>query len=360
MVTGTNGKGSVASTLSAIATAAGLKVGLFTSPHLAWPTERYRVNDTDISWDQFERMGCRVLDAVAKSGMEVSHFEALTALGLCWFAENEVDLQILEVGLGAKRDATRAAQPTHVIVTGVAMDHAELIGPTLVDIANEKLAVCEPGVSSVVSLPASLRHMAPSCSLMGRDFRYRRTAEKLYVWSDGHRLELPKPTLFGPHQGKNTALASVMALKLGVNEEAIARGIQRVRWPARMEKISDTPPTWLDSAHNPQAVGMLLKTLDELNIQDGFSLVYGSHPKKDTAQIIRRLAARAGDVWCTTAPLLKPENDVYELLKGRPRVHVNANPLECLKAAQKLGRTVLVTGSIYLVGELMRQMEADA
>jgi dihydrofolate synthase/folylpolyglutamate synthase len=359
MVTGTNGKGSVASTLSAMATAAGLKVGLFTSPHLAWPTERYRVNDQDMNWAQFNAMGSRVLAVLDKGAIEASHFEALTALGLCWFAEEQVDLQILEVGLGARQDATRAASPSHVLVTGVAMDHAELLGPTLEDIAREKLAVCAPGLCNVVSLPKSLRHLAPDCWLLGRDFRFRRTRDRLFVWAKNQRFVLPRPRLLGPHQGKNAALAAVMGLRLGLNHEAIAAGIQKVRWRARMEKIADEPPTWLDSAHNLEAVNALLKTLDELGIEDGFSLVYASHPKKDSSRILPRLAQRAGEIWCTTAPRLSPESDLLSLLKGRRGVHADASPIACLRSAQQRGKTVLVTGSIYLAGELLRQLEAE-
>jgi folylpolyglutamate synthase/dihydropteroate synthase len=115
----------------------------------------------------------------------------------------------------------------------------------------------------------------------------------------------------------------------------------------------------LDSAHNLEAVNALLKTLDELGIEDGFSLVYASHPKKDSGRILRRLAQRAGEIWCTTAPRLSPESDLLPLLKGRRGVHADASPIACLRSAQQRGKTVLVTGSIYLAGKLLLQLEAE-
>ena len=358
IITGTNGKGSVAATLSAAARAAGVSAGLFTSPHLVRVEERFRIHDQDVTSDTFDRLASQVLDALDATGLPLTFFEAVTVIAFLLFRERAVDLQILEVGRGGGRDATAVARPTHAVVTGIARDHVNVLGRTLASIAREKLAVCVPGAAAVLSLPPAVRHLAPPGWLLGRDFRYRGTPTGLIVGGPFGRLELPLPRLLGPHQRHNAAVAAAAAVRLDLPRDAIATALRTVRWPARMQRLElPDPPTWLDGAHNLQAATALLRTLVPAGLTPGFALVYGSHPKKDTARILRRLAASAGPVFVTTAEGLLPPHEVAAHLAGRPDVTVVADPWEAVSAARATGRSTLVAGSLYLGGAVLAALE---
>lgn len=358
LITGTNGKGSVAATLSAISTSAGRRTGLFTSPHLVRVHERFRTQDTDIDDASFDRVGGRVLRAIRDSGIPLSFFEAMVTLAVLRFEEQGCEVQILEAGLGGRRDGTRPATPTHAVVTNVAMDHAKTLGPTLEHIAHEKLDICEPGARSVVSLPPRLRHLTPpNAWLVPRDVRHRRTSTGLRVHTPAATLTLPNPTLVGPHQRRNLALAAATATQMGFTEAEIAQGAARVRWPARMQRISTAPDTYLDGAHNPNAVAAILTTLTELGIPDGFTLVFGAHPRKNAAPMLRRYAPHAGTIITTTAPLLQPAADLAATLPDRPNVHPIPDCAEALSEARALGHPVLVTGSLYLAGAILAHID---
>ncbi len=354
VITGTNGKGSVAAHVSAAATAAGLRVGLFTSPHLVRVTERFRLNDEDMDWATFDALGDRLLKDMEESNVALSFFEALTSLALVHFAEEAVDLQILEVGLGGARDATAVVQPTHAVLTGLARDHMDVLGPTLRHIAEEKLAICRPAGDGVYALPPRLHHLCPKGALVGRDLRYRCTAQGMSVTLDGvGTMRLPAPTLPGVHQVRNVAVAAGIACKLGLPESAISMGIERVRWRARMERLSDDPPVWVDGAHNPAAVSSLIRSLPKVGLSPGFSLVFGAGPRKNIRAMAERLTPHAGTVWCTSVPCLLPADEVAAHYRGHHDVRVVADPHAALAAARELGRPVLVAGSLYLAGALL-------
>ena len=353
IVAGTNGKGSVASTLSAMARADGKRVGLFTSPHLIRVRERFRVDDTDATDEDFHRIGDQVLAAIRDSGIPLSFFEAMVAVSLLWNRERGVEVQILEAGLGGRRDGVRPTSPTHAVVTGVGFDHPKSLGPTLRHIAAEKLDVCEPGRGNVVNLPVKLRDMTPDCWLMTRDVRYRTLPDGLRVWTPERTVTTGRPVLAGGHQRANAAIAIAAAVRMGLSDHAIATGLQRVRWPARMQKIGDQPPTWLDGAHNLQAVGRLKKTLAEVGVGAGYTLVYGAHTRKNAPAMLRRLAENAGLVITTTAEHLYDPQELADSLAGRGRVLVEPDPGKAVQRAQAEGQPVLVTGSLYLAGAVL-------
>jgi len=192
------------------------------------------------------------------------------------------------------------------------------------------------------------------------DVTFRRTKTGLRVRHPEGVLNLPLPNLLGPHQRRNAAIAAAAATRLGFTEDQIADGITHVRWPGRMQRLGGAPETWLDGAHNPAAVARLIKTLAELNIQDGFTLVFGAHPFKNTRRLLTRLAARAGTVICTQAERLSPAKDLAALLPGRPDVHAQPDCREAVRQARALGRTTLVAGSLYLAGELLGRLETDS
>ncbi|MFT7624658.1 MAG: dihydrofolate synthase/folylpolyglutamate synthase [Myxococcota bacterium] len=359
LIVGTNGKGSVAATLSAITTSAGRKTGLFTSPHLTRVTERFRINDKDFSWADFDRVGGRVLDAIDKANIPLSFFEAMVTTALLGFEESGCTVGIIEAGLGGKRDGTRPIEPTHAVLTSLGLDHTKTLGPTLTHIAHEKLDVFSDGAKGIVALPPKLEHLTPPGAWRyNQEVRWRQRPDGgLTVYLPDHTLRLPAPALPGPHQRRNTALAAATAHRMGLTEAEIAEGVPKVRWPGRMQKLATGPDTWLDGAHNPQAVNRLLDTLTELNIEDGYTLVFGAHPFKNTRHLLNRLAARAGTVITTTAERLSPAAELAELLPDRPDVHVQPHVHKAVLAARRLGKPVLVAGSLYLAGALLGHLE---
>ena len=313
--------------------------------------------EVDIDADAFERHGARVLDAMASYDLPLTVFEALTALAFLWFAERRVDLAILEVGVGGATDATNVAPVTHSVVTGIAKDHTDVLGPTLAGIARAKLGVCRPGCPTVLVLPRPVRHLAPPGWLYGRDLSWRPTHEGLRVRGPFGAWDLPAPRLPGRHQYKNAAVAAAAAATLGFTQAEVAEGMCTVRWRARLERLPGEPATYVDGAHNPDGVAALLAALPAVGLGPGYTLVFGAHPKKDAGPMIRALAENAGDVVLTTAPLLQPPEGLAAHLEGRGRVRIAPDPGGALALARSLGRPVLVAGSLYLAGAVLASLE---
>src|SRR5687768_3734424 len=251
-IAGTNGKGSTAVMLDSISRAAGIRTGLYTSPHLVSITERIRIDGEEITREGFARHADTVRSAaenlLAQKQIEAlpTYFEHLTALALLAFRETGVDLAILETGLGGRLDSTTAANASIVGITQIAMDHEDYLGPTLTSIASEKAAVIRPGVTAVIAEqpPEALAVLLERCAAVGvqpsldpgRDF-YKQI-----------RLNLR-----GTHQIQNASVAIRLAEALSlhgfsISEEEIRVGLATAEHPGRLESI---PPFLLDGAHNP-------------------------------------------------------------------------------------------------------------
>ena len=358
IITGTNGKGSVAATLSAALKAAGVRAGLYTSPHLISVRERVRLGERDLTWAEFDALGARVLEVIDRTGTPASFFEALTAVAFLAMAEADVEVQVLEVGVGGARDATRAAEPTHVAVTQIALDHAALIGPTLADIAKEKLGVCAPKSLNVFAIPPRFARGAPPGWHLGKEVQFD-VGSRLRVQTPDADLELPLPRLAGAHQLRNAALAAALSVRLGLDEAAIGAGMEQIRWRARLERLPGSPETWLDGAHNPVGVAALIRALPTIGLAPGFTLVFGAHPKKDAGPMLRRLAELAGEVVLTSAPLLRAARTLVGALPGRRGVSVVEDPAEAVARARSLGEPVLIAGSLYLAGAILAGLEGS-
>jgi len=274
LIAGTNGKGSTAATLASILTAAGVRTGLYTSPHLERPNERIRVDGAEIGDDEFARLFFRVSDVAqelvenARLPQHPSFFETLTAQAFLYFAENRVELAVLEVGMGGRLDATNVVEPLLAIVTDISLDHMEWLGSTIRAIAREKAGILRAG-GTLITLPQHpeanqvLGEVATELDVRGVSaVPYMPGigvgAEKAYeVEALGGLVEVDSP-LKGAHQHRNLALAMAAAVELAethglpVTREAMARGIRETRWPGRMERLTSGGVEWiLDVAHNP-------------------------------------------------------------------------------------------------------------
>jgi dihydrofolate synthase/folylpolyglutamate synthase len=376
---GTNGKGSVAALAAAILQAAGLRTGLYTSPHLLDVVERIRIDGGPVPRETLARQAAQLgpwLEAGA-----VTFFEAMTAVALAAFREAAVDAAVLEVGLGGRWDATNVGRPLVSVVTRIDYDHQEFLGLRLEDIAGEKAGIIRGGVAlSAAQAPEAMAVVAARCRAVGvpllvegRQLRVQALASDL----DGHRLRLAGPdwayddvrlALPGLFQTGNAVLAVgavrvfADAARLPVPEAAVRAGCAAVRWPGRFQVVPGTagrPTLVLDGAHNPAGAMALAASLRHHFGGRRLALVLGVSADKDRAGILKALAPLAVRIYL--APADHPRATApRELLAQLPPVDADvaltAGPAEALERA--LGApgidVVCVAGSLFLVADALR------
>ncbi|PTS88218.1 MULTISPECIES: bifunctional folylpolyglutamate synthase/dihydrofolate synthase [unclassified Caulobacter] len=383
-VAGTNGKGSTVAYLRAMAEAAGLKVHVFTSPHLVRFAERIRLAGTLISDDQLAEVLARVEEANA--GLPITFFEITTAAALVAFAEVPADLCIVEVGLGGVLDATNVVTPAVSVIAPVDIDHREFLGDTLAQIAGEKAGIIKPGAPVVsarqreeaegVIVRAAAR-AGVELTLMGQDFDAWGERGRLLVQMPDRLLDLPAPPLPGEHQFANAGLAIAALLTLAdprIDEAAMAAGIAATVWPARFQRLSAGPlaelaraagaDLWLDGGHNPHAGAAVARALGDLAARDGrpVALISGLLANKDATGFFRPFAPLKAEVYTVTfeghAAAPAAQTAAAAELAGL-RAHACDSLEDALTKA--LARTptphVLICGSLYLAGEVLAMSE---
>ena len=374
-VAGTNGKGSTCAFVRAIAEAAGWRVHVYTSPHLIRFNERIRIAGHLVGDDAL----VAALETVERvnAGASITVFEVITAVALHLFAQTPADLCVLEVGLGGRGDATNVIErPAVSAITSISLDHRELLGDTLAAIAAEKAGILKPGVPVAVGaqdpvscgtiLDRAERVGAPVL-LRGRDWQVSPT-DAGFRFVDRHgRLDLPPPGLLGEHQIDNAgiAVASLRAAFPDLPPDAMARGIADAEWPARLQRLggrlADLLPAdwalWLDGGHNPgagEALGHHLAHWSDRPLH----LVVGMKQAKDSAAFLRPLLPYATTAWAIAEPgqhLALPVEAIIAASGGEAR------PGPTLVAAlrqiprQPTPARVLVCGSLYLAGEVLKQ-----
>jgi len=383
-IAGTNGKGSTAAMLESILRAAGMRTGLYTSPHLERINERIRINGQEISDAGFAAAWTQVRDAIEKllaAGKLAAHptyFECMTAMAFLAFAEERVDCAVYEVGLGGRLDATNIVTPEVAILTQIDFDHENFLGHSIQEIAGEKAGIIKPGawVVSSVERAEAREVVARRCAEMNARLvevdgewqienvrasgGYSRATA---VSKDGACKIALKPGLPGRFQLRN-ALTAATATRLlaergfSISDDAIARGTAAVKWPGRLERILDRPAVYLDGTHNPAGARELLKFWDENFAGRRIFLVYGSVRDKAVDEIAGLLFPRADRIILTelrqpraiSAPLLAEMTSHLAVHSSMVR-----DPAEALERAIELAGpedAVFATGSLYLVGDL--------
>ena len=391
-VAGTNGKGSVTAFLKAMLEAAGLRVHVYTSPHLVRFHERIALASADRrSRPIGERELVERLTEVERinAGEPVTFFEITTAAAFLAFAENPADAVILEVGLGGRLDATNVvARPALGVITPIALDHADKLGATVAEIAREKAGILKTGAAAVVSmqLPEALdairaraREVVAPLSVWGEDFEAFEQNGRLVFQSPERLLDLPLPALIGQHQIGNagTAVAAALRLKwLGLTVDGIEEGLRQVRWPARMQRLDDGPlagllrpgsELWLDGGHNAaggQAVAQTLAELEERAPKE-VSLVAGMMRNKDAGRFLEHFRGLARRV--VTVPIPAGPEAAYapdELATVAATVGFDAVPaadvetaLRSLQGPDAGPQRILICGSLYLAGQVLALQE---
>ncbi|MEJ2289643.1 MAG: bifunctional folylpolyglutamate synthase/dihydrofolate synthase [Deinococcales bacterium] len=365
LVGGTNGKGSTAAVLAAALGAAGERVGLTTSPHLVRFAERFVVDGAPLPDETVRGALARVRPSAERLG--ATFFEIVTAAAVLLFADAGVDTAVLEVGLGGRFDATNAVEPVLSLITGVALDHVGVLGDTLERIAREKAGILRAGVPAWTGASGeALAALRVETAMRGARLRTLEQEVGLEVLDRGWQgleLELHTPfgaieattPLVGPHQARNVALALVGACELGVPHEVAALGAAEVRWPGRLERVRYRG-RWLvlDGAHNPEAAAALARALASLEGRVPV-MVLGVTADKDVVGVASALAGVAERVVATGATSSPRAMAPAALARVVGADAVAADPAEALRLAARwagAGGTVVVAGSLFLVGEV--------
>ena len=353
-VAGTNGKGSVCAMLDACCRAAGLRTGLFTSPHLITFRERMRIDGEMISEDEVAAGLGEIREMTEGWDHAPTFFEITTVLALAWFQRRDVEVVVLETGLGGRLDATNVVIPAVSIITPIDMDHQQWLGDSLAAIAIEKAGIIKPGVP-VVTGP-----QADEARVVIVQIAMRRGAELSLVVTPLTQMEI---ALSGSHQRWNAALA-VHALEvagLGVSGEAIAQGLWSVEWPGRFQQIA--PRFVLDGAHNPASARRLAETWREMYGEKRATLILGILRDKDVRGICDALLPIAGRI--LAVPVQNPRSATPQEIcraigQSAPRqecIAVRDLPA-AIRIASSMERRTLITGSLFLVGEALAHFQA--
>lgn len=383
-IAGTNGKGSTAAMIESILRNAGCRTGLFTSPHLERITERIRVAGSEINEEEFAASFTRLhalVEEMIASGSLASHptfFECITAMSFDHFARARVEIAVLEVGMGGRLDATNIVVPEVSVITQIAFDHEAFLGHAIEQIAAEKAGIIKAGVPVVSAAAGSvagevIRRRAGELSapLIEIDADYRLQSIESDVRgshveiSSNHddfsaSLEIPLP---GKYQVRNaiTALATARVLDsrgFKIAPEHISKGIANVRWPGRLEQISENPTVFLDGSHNPAGARELAAFLDENFAGRRILLIFGAVRDKSVDEIAEILFPRAAKVFLTA-----PKNSrglsaeaLAEITGGlAASFQIVSEATEALRMALRdagAHDVVIATGSLYLVGSL--------
>ncbi len=379
LIAGTNGKGSTAATLASILVASGLRAGLYTSPHLARANERIRINGDEIGDDDFARLYFRVHDAAQQLVLDgelpqmASYFEILTAQAFLHFAEAECEIAVLEVGMGGRLDATNVVDPLVSVITDISLDHMEWLGTTISAITREKAGILRrdgtmvtlpqhPEANQVLGEVASelgVRGVSATAYIPDTD-----VVGSYHVQALGRGILVDSP-LAGAHQHRNLALAIAAAVELGsshglpITAESIAEGIHETRWPGRLERIRRRGVEWiLDVAHNPAGAWALRAGLRSMGgLKQPRTLIFSclrDKPAAEMAQILFPMFQKVilAPIHTGRAAAL---DDLMIAAKatGTPAV-VAESVGRALEFAEEdaNGEPVVVSGSVYLVGEV--------
>lgn len=347
-IAGTNGKGSVAAMCHAVLHTAGYRTGLYTSPHLVSFCERFQINGQPIPEAEVVRLVEQIRPVLDNfPDRPPTFFEVVTALALQYFREQHVEVVVWETGLGGRLDATNIVTPLVAVITNIGFDHMQYLGDTLEQIAGEKAGIIKPGVPVVTAAAGVALDVL------------RRAAGNLTIVTPDHPYT---PPLLGAHQVLNTAtaVAALRASGLKISDDHIRQGLPRTRWPGRFQVVGQNPVVVLDGAHNPAAAEQLVATLREQFPGQKLGFVLGVLRDKDYGAVCRILAPVATTISCTrvnSERTSEPDVLVSACRAANPRADIRSfeSLAEAFQAASRQ-EVVVITGSLFLVGEALTQL----
>lgn len=358
LVTGTNGKGSVSSSLHSILHAAGVKTGRFTSPHLSYFAERFVVNQQVLPQDEvLERLA--VIKPLAEAEGN-SFFEIVTALACCLFADNGVEWAVMEIGMGGQFDTTNALEPSLSLISNISLDHTRYLGETIAEIAHTKAHIMRPERPCYTTASAGLDTIQAYAQEIGAALHHVDFEADFLGWQ-GVKVHYDGITahssLLGRHQMANVALAMAAGKHLGASAEAIQQGIASTVWAGRLEKIHYQGRIFLlDGAHNAASARALAQALEDLQIAKPL-VIFGSNNDKDLSAIAPHIDAIAERIILTKAQLSPKSASPHDmqayfqrpnLCISRPEAAIN----QAIESSTAEEQVIVVAGSLYLVGEV--------
>ena len=355
-VAGTNGKGSVCCMMASALQETRLNVGLYTSPHLIRIHERFRVNGKEISSAALDRIAARVSSLAKARRIPLSFFETLTIIALLYFKEQDVDYAVLETGMGGRLDATNAVLPDLTVITNISKDHCEVLGSTIRKIALEKAGIIKKGIplitgakgSSLKIIKGVCRQQQAQCIIAKK--------KNVSLWTDAE------------YEKENAGTAFAALKCLGIPEKKIAKGLEKSYWSGRFESVSKD--ILVDCAHNPGGMRALVKSLQKMKKgkSQRWIVILGMMGDKDAKSIageIRRIPCTfiltKADMTRALDPcLLAKYFRNAEVTHSLRVTHSLKEAFECAKRIRKKKEKILVTGSIFLVGEALSLLKENS
>ncbi len=382
-VAGTNGKGSVCAYLSAVLTEAGYQVGRYTSPHLVDWTERICLNEQPISAQALEKLLLQVKAAIPEDSEDSpTQFEVITAAAWLYFAQQQVDIAVMEVGLGGRLDATNVCHPLVTIITSISREHWQVLGPTLADIAREKAGILKPGCPAVIGqLPPEAKAVVGqriielSCPVVWAESAVElgtaetQRTQRQENWAEYQGIKYPLP-LLGDIQLSNSAIA-IATLQIlqqqgwKIGEDAIQNGMAKTNWPGRLQWTSwQNHRLLIDGAHNPAAAQALRQYVNSLNTS--VTWVMGILSTKDHADIFKALLQPADRLYLVPVPdhssadpkalATLAQTICPELTDCRTYPNLEAGLQTAISNTTESSKNLIVLcGSLYLVGHFLKQ-----
>ncbi|USK69390.1 bifunctional folylpolyglutamate synthase/dihydrofolate synthase [Peribacillus asahii] len=370
---GSNGKGSTLHYIKEMMIAEGYTIASFTSPYLEKMNEQLKINDEMIRDEDFIavfQLLWPVIQEMDEAGNGPTQFEILTAMAFCYFKNCKVDIVLLEAGLGGRLDSTNVIEPLLSIITSISLEHTNILGNTLAEIASEKAGIIKKGAPIVSGVteeePAQvIQQKAQSLKvpyfqltkdIVVRNLEQREDAQSFtFVFRDTvlEQLELH---MLGRHQVANAALAVAAVILLQdtftVSEESIRKGLREAKWNGRFEKIQDKPTIILDGAHNPAGIGVLIQTLKERYPKQNYRFVFSALRDKNYSEMIQLVDDVASVIFFTefTHERAEKATVLYETSDAKQK-HIDFNWQTCLTQAlaAEEDEIVVITGSLYFL-----------
>jgi dihydrofolate synthase/folylpolyglutamate synthase len=388
-VAGTNGKGSVVAFMRAMLEGAGKRVHVYTSPHLVRFNERYRIGAAgEGTFVSDEELASTLTECErVNAGAPITVFEITTAVGFMLFARHPADVLLLEVGLGGRLDATNVIDaPLASVIAPIAIDHADFLGDTLEKIAIEKAGILKRGAPAIVAaqrrdalvaIERQAARVGAPLRIAGEDWTATEERGRLVFQDEEGLLDLPPPRLYGRHQFENAglAIAALRAIKsFKLTPAAFETGMAKADWPARMQRLThgalaalapEGSELWLDGGHNPdggRAIAAALADLEE-RVSRPLVLIVGMMATKDCQGFLRNFTGLARRMIAVPVPNLEKSLSAEAVADAARAIGLSAtsrdNLTEALDAARKLDLDppprILITGSLYLAGEVLRE-----
>jgi len=370
-IAGTNGKGSTAAMLHRILSLAGYRTALYTSPHLVSFTERIRIGDEEIAPDDVVALAEEIWGRAAAADIPLTFFEFITVLAFIYFARQQVDLAVIEVGLGGRLDATNLITPIVSLITTISKDHEAYLGADLLSIAREKGGIIKPGVPVVSgALSSEVRELLKKTAedsgspayFLGLDFSFSLKDQGLFDYTgikeNFSNLSL---ALRGRHQRVNAAVAlgalELAAQSFAVSELVLREGLRTVSWPGRFEIVGESPTVVLDGAHNGEGIKALVEALNEFRGGKKVKLLFASMADKDWRLMLDMLVPVVHEFVLTRVNIERSADpqELANYLGGKVPYRITQDSsaaLDALLNGASANDILVVAGSLYLLGEI--------